>query len=155
MSAGSFDASGRSAFVVTPDQGGGPRVSIFALTSAGLVTKANFFGIDDPNFRGGARASTGDVNGDGVADLVVAAGFGGGPRVAVFNGKSIGGTPVKLFNDFFAFESTLRNGVFITVGDLDGDGKADLIAGGGPGGGPRVTGFSAADLISSGGGTQP
>jgi hypothetical protein len=28
-----------------------------------------------------------------------------------------------------------------------------VIAGGGPGGGPRVTAFSAADLISSGGGT--
>jgi hypothetical protein len=59
---------------------------------------------------------------------------------------------VKLFNDFFAFEQTLRNGVFIAAGDIDGDGKAEVIAGGGPGGGPRVTAFSGADLISSGGG---
>jgi hypothetical protein len=75
--------------------------------------------------------------------------------VAVFDGNSLrpGSTPVKLFNDFFAFEQTLRNGVFIASGDIDGDGKAEIVAGGGPGGGPRVTAFSSTDLINSGGGT--
>jgi len=40
--------------------------------------------------------------------------------------------------NFFAFESTLRNGVYVAAGDLNGDGCADLAFGGGPGGGPRV-----------------
>jgi hypothetical protein len=84
-----------------------------------------------------------------VVDLIVAAGFGGGPRVAGFDGKSIGGTPVKLFGDFFAFEPTLRNGVFVTVGDIDGDGFAEMICGGGPGGGPRVTAFSGKSLLGN------
>src|SRR5439155_9313004 len=44
----------------------------------------------------------------------------------------------KLVADFFAFESTLRNGVFPAVGDVNGDGCGDLIFGAGPGGGPRV-----------------
>ncbi|MDB5311498.1 MAG: repeat protein [Gemmataceae bacterium] len=143
VAAGDFDTSGRAMFVVTPDQGGGPRVSIFALTPTGLVTKANFFGIDDPNFRGGARAAAGDVNGDGVPDLAVAAGFGGGPRIALFDGKTVlSGTPTRLLNDFFAFPGTdsvnLRNGAFVAAGDVNGDGFADLISGGGPGGAPRV-----------------
>ena len=44
---------------------------------------------EDANFRGGARAAVGDVNGDGTPDLLVAAGFGGGPRVAIYNGKTV------------------------------------------------------------------
>jgi uncharacterized delta-60 repeat protein len=152
VAAGDLNGDGVPDIVVTPDEGGGPRVRVFDGKTFGLI--ADFFGIADPNFRGGARAAVGDVNGDGTGDLVVAAGFGGGPRVAVFDGKTVpGGNPVRLFNDFFAFEQTLRNGVFIAAGDIEGTGKADIIAGGGPGGGPRVTAFSAADLIASGGAT--
>jgi uncharacterized protein (TIGR03118 family) len=139
--------------VITPDEGGGPRVLIVDGKTGAVI--ADFFGIADPDFRGGARASLADVNGDGVPDLIVAAGFGGGPRVAVFDGTTLtSGNPVRLFNDFFAFESTLRNGVFVTAGDLDGDGFADLIFGGGPGGGPRVLALSGKNMLSTGGATQ-
>src|SRR5262249_11982565 len=95
------------------------------------------------SFRGGARAALGDVNGDGTPDLAVSAGFLGGPRTALFDGTTLlGGSPARLVRDLFAFPgaeaTTLRNGVFVAAGDGDGDGKADLIFGGGPGGAPRV-----------------
>jgi hypothetical protein len=155
VSAADIDQDGRAEFAVTPDQGGGPRVSIFALAADGTrSTRANFFGIDDPSFRGGARASLGDVNADGTLDVVVAAGFGGGPRTAIFGGKSVlNGSPSRLVPDFFAFPGSdavnLRNGSFVTVGDITGDGFADLVFGGGPGGAPRVFALSGS-LVSSG-----
>ena len=147
VAAGDINCDGRYDVVITPDEGGGPRVRVFDGKTTSQL--ADFFGIDDTNFRGGARPAVGDINGDGCADLVVAAGFGGGPRIAGFNGNSLkpGLLPQKIFHDFFAFEQELRNGTYVAVGDTNGDGFGDLIAGAGPGGGPRVSVFNGSELI--------
>ena len=152
VSAADLDGDGRAEIVITPDQGGGPRVTIFSLVGSTPIVRVNFFGIDDPNFRGGARSALGDINRDGKPDLLVAAGFGGGPRVSLFDGTTLLSSRTKLRNDFFAFPEdavTLRNGIFAALGDITGDGFADLIFGGGPGGSPRVFILSGAFLTSS------
>ncbi|HUR53843.1 MAG TPA: VCBS repeat-containing protein, partial [Gemmataceae bacterium] len=145
VAAGDLDGDGIDEIAISPDEGGGPRVMIFR--GGSFARSADFFGIDDANFRGGARVAFGDLNGDGRSDLMVAAGFGGGPRVTAYDGASIG-SPAGLTTMFnlFVFEEALRNGAFVSAGDLDGDGVADVVAGGGPGGGPRVLGLSGADL---------
>lgn len=149
VSAGDFNNDGYDDYVLSPDQGGGPRVRIVDGKDP-RITLADFFGIEDIDFRGGARTAVGDVNGDGVLDLAVAAGFSGGPRIAIFDGRGILGSsaPPKLVADFFVFEQTLRNGVYITLGDLNGDGKAEVVAGGGPGGGPRVFVLDGAGVLA-------
>jgi Bacterial Ig-like domain (group 3)/FG-GAP-like repeat len=150
VAVGDITGDFRADIVVSPDEGGGPRVTVVNGSTFKVI--ADFFGIDDSKFRGGARVALGDINGDSVNDVVVAAGFGGGPRIAAFSGTSVrAGVPIKLFNDFFAFEQTLRNGVFVAGGDVDGDGFGDIVLGGGPGGGPRVIAVSGAELLSSGG----
>jgi uncharacterized delta-60 repeat protein len=151
VAVGDLDNDGRAEIVATPDRGGGPRVVIFSLNLDGSVaTRASFFGIADPGFRGGARPAVGDVDADGFADVVIAAGFGGGPRVAVFDGATVFTTRDKLINDFFAFEDVLRNGVYVTVGDINGDGFGDLIFGAGPGGSPRLLAVSGQQLLTAG-----
>ncbi|HJZ59494.1 MAG TPA: FG-GAP-like repeat-containing protein, partial [Gemmataceae bacterium] len=155
ISVGDLDNDGRAEVILTADQGGGSRVTIFSLLPDGtVVVRANFLGITgDPNFRGGARSSVGDVNGDGVQDVMIAAGFLGGPRVALFDGKTVFTTQLKLVNDFFIFPgddaTRLRNGAFVALGDVNGDGFADVVGGGGPGGAPRIFILSGA-LVSAG-----
>ena len=146
VAAGDINMDGVPELVITPDQGGGPRVRVYDGATFGQL--ADFLGITDDAFRGGARAAVADIDGDGFGDLIVSAGFLGGPRVAVWTGTSFaaGMTPAKLIDDIFVFEDTLRNGAFVAGADINGDGKAELIAGAGPGGGPRVVAFDGAAL---------
>jgi hypothetical protein len=156
VAAADIDRDGRAEVVVSPDQGGGPVVAVYsgARLAAGQTGDAaqliRFFGIDDPAFRGGARAAIGDVTGDGIGDPVVSAGFLGGPRITVWDGASVlAGRPAQALN-FFAFEDTLRNGAFVAAGDVTGDGRAELVFGGGPAGAPRVRVIDGAGLLAAG-----
>ena len=148
VAVGDFDGDGTADLAVAADKGGGPRVRVFKSGNpAWLMT--DFFGIEDANFRGGARVAAGDLNGDGKADLIVAAGTGGGPRVAMYDGNSVAaGGRVKITGDFFAFEPTFTGGVHLAAADIDGDGFAEVIAGAGEGGGPRVRTISGKGLTA-------
>lgn len=152
VAAADLNGDGQAEVVVTPDRGGGARVLVYngndlingqTQPIADFLGLADFSGTADDTFRGGARVTLGDISGDGVPDLVVAAGFLGGPRVTIWDGASVfaanGGAPNRNpIANFFAFESTLRNGAFVAAGDINGDQIADLIFGGGPTGAPRV-----------------
>jgi hypothetical protein len=149
VTVGDVNQDGIDDIIVTPDESGGPRVVV--ISGGNFQTILSFFGIDDPNFRGGARAGFADLNGDGRPDLIVAAGFGGGPRVSVLDGAALHrGQFRHLLNDFFVFDPVLRNGVFVTGSDFDGDGFDDLVFGAGPGGAPRVLVISGQLLQTQG-----
>jgi hypothetical protein len=124
---------------------------VLRVKATGLEAAADFFAFGDAAFRGGSRVALADVNHDGAADLIVGAGLGGGPRVAVYDGKTLlyGSDPAKLVPDFFALDPGLRSGVFVTAADLDGDGYADILYSTGDTGGPRVRVVGGAVLTAN------
>ncbi|MCD6471438.1 S8 family serine peptidase [bacterium] len=75
------------------------------------------------NFRGPVKVACGDVDGDGINEIITGAGKGGGPHVRIF------GPHGGLESQFFAFLKKFRGGINIAVGDVNGNGKDEIIVG--------------------------
>jgi hypothetical protein len=123
---------------------GGPRIRVLDGKSIAdgddpPAVLYDFFPYEE-SFRGGVFVGTGDVNGDDFSDVIAGTGVGGGARVVVFDGKT--GDPIQ---NFFAFDASVRTGVRVGAGDIDGDGNDDILVGSGAGGGPQVRALSGKD----------
>jgi len=70
----SIPLAAHAQLVTAPGIGGSPVVRVIDVTG----TERSFFAYD-PAFPGGVRVALGDVNGDGVLDIITGAGPGGGP----------------------------------------------------------------------------
>jgi len=115
-------------------QGGGPHVRVFNKDGKPLI--GGFFAYDK-NFKGGVRVAVMDLDGDKVQEIITAAGQGGGPHIRIFNKD---GKP--LIGGFFAYEQNFRGGVSLAVGDIDGDGKKEILTAPGAGRSPEVKIFN-------------
>lgn len=115
--------------LVTP--GGGPHVRMFG---GGGNILHEFFAYG-PQFDGGVNVAIADVVGDPAPEIITGAGPSGSPAVRVF---AQDGT---LLVDFPAFDAGFKGGVFVAAGDVDNNGKAEIIAAPGYGSVPVVRVF--------------
>ena len=97
-----------------------------------------------PGFSGSVRIANGDVNGDGVDDIIAAQGpgTGSGSQVKIFDGYSslYLGTAVEIAS-FYAYSNTAEasqtpgfgGGVFVAAGDFNHDGFDEVVVSAGAG----------------------
>jgi len=136
VAGGDMNGDGAAEVVVGADAGGGPQVMVFDGKTGGAL---NSFHAMPPSFTGGVRVAVGDLDGDGRAEVIAAAGAGAAPQVTVHNGLT-----GQVLRSFYAFTPTFAGGVYVAAGDVNGDGRADIITGAGAGGGPQVTVYDGA-----------
>ncbi len=153
-----FDEYGKTQrngfFAYEPEEGGGNQVLFDDLEGDGTIEKIVSdetyvyvyeqsgslrvkFPAYAPTYRGGITIATGNVTGGKAKEIVTGTRNGGGPHIRVFAGDG------RLLNGgFFAFHPKFRGGVNVAVGDTNGNGFTEIIAGAGVGGGAHVQVFS-------------
>ena len=111
---------------------GGGVVAVLLGNGDGTFQPATTYAVSGAGAFYTSSLAVADVNGDGKPDLLVAVGLGcgwgclmGGVDVLLGNGDGTFGPPVR----YYAFENGLGAGT-VAVGDMNRDGKLDLVVGG-------------------------
>ena len=111
-----------SGLVTGTDDGCASTPLVRVLDPAAGQVLTQFFAYE-PTFRGGVRVATGDLNGDGIDEIVTAPGRGRTGEVRVWTQAGVELTAYKTL----PFGSGYKGGVEVTLGDVTGDGQIDLI----------------------------
>ena len=147
VGAGDVNGDGHADIITGPGSGAAPHVKVFSGRDGSELHQFIPFSTQ---FMGGVFVGAGDFDGDGDDDLVVASGAdpvpgaGGGPHVKVFNG-----TDLQVLADFRPYDTMFTGGVRVALGDIDGDGLADIITAPGDDGPPLLTGWLSPDVSNN------
>ena len=120
-------------------QGTGSAPLVFEVTKDGEVLNS-FFAYAE-SFLGGVRMTVTDTDGDEDAEIVTVPGPGGGPQVRVFDPDG------RVLSQFFAFDEEDRSGLFVTTGDVNGDGVQEIIVSQDEGGTGQVRYFTKDGML--------
>ncbi|MGE0273183.1 MAG: multicopper oxidase domain-containing protein [Alphaproteobacteria bacterium] len=128
-----------SSYAVVVPGGGGKATEVRAYDGNGDKQLASVTPF--PGYEGNVSVVMGDVNGDGVHDLVVGAGKGQAPVVAAFSGKD--GFKKELVR-FQAFPDDMKGGINVAAAQIDGTSADNIIVASGPGSASMVKVYGTA-----------
>lgn len=133
LAVGNLIDNGEFEVISGAGSGMAPQVRVF---NSAQTNELSSFLAYEAGFTGGIDVASGPLNGGLLEQIVTGAGQGGGPVVAAFDSQ--GNELLR----FFAYEADFLGGISVAVGDITGDGQAEIVTGAGTGGGPVVAVFN-------------
>lgn len=136
LTVGEVDASSAGPeLIVAPDVGGSPIVNVFNSTTGQLLRQIQAYGL---SFTRGVRVAIGDVDsaGGNTPEILTAPQAGGAPFVNIFNPAN--GAFIRQIQ---VYGESFLGGVFLTTGNFNNAGRADVLVGPGTNGAPVVKAF--------------
>jgi hypothetical protein len=134
VAAGDINGDRRADIVTGTGAGSGAHVKVFDGATLGLLHSFFAYSV---MFTGDVFVAASDINGDGRADLITGTDAGTGPEVKVFDGETL-----SVIHHFFAYSAAFTGGVRVAAGDVNGDGRADIVTGVGAGAAPHLKVFN-------------
>lgn len=119
VATGDLGGDGIDEIIVSSGKGSEPRIYLFRQDGS----KIGSFLAYGKTFHGGVNVASGDVDGDGLDDVITAPMGGGGPQVRIFD--RYGAEKGYLW----PYEKTFRGGVSLTTANTDGVTGDELVVG--------------------------
>ncbi len=126
-----LDGDGSDEIITATMAGAGPQIRVFN----GRGDVLSQFWAYAETFRGGVELATGDVDSDGLPEIITVPMSAGGPQVRVFDYDG------SVVTQFTAFPEWIRGGYQLAISDVDGDSDADITVVPKAGNGPQIVMF--------------
>ncbi|MCX6798322.1 MAG: S8 family serine peptidase [Candidatus Falkowbacteria bacterium] len=135
IAAGNIDGFGNAEIIVAYGAGAKPLLKMFNFTGK---LQGQFMPYES-KFRGGVKVAVGNIDGrnnHNKQEIIVSPGPGAKPIVKVYDNHA------QLKWQFSAYNSNWQGGVSVAAGDLNNDGRAEIITAAYPGAAPHVRTFN-------------
>lgn len=134
--AADLEGDGRDEILAVPQNSGSAQVRIFGFRGSKIELINPGFYSYEKDFKGGSSLAAGDTDGDGVKEIIAAPLSEKSPEIKIFalqNKKYILKT-----SGLLAYSSKFKGGVELGTGDVDADGKDEIVVAPASNGGPQV-----------------
>ncbi|MFA6553143.1 MAG: M4 family metallopeptidase [Patescibacteria group bacterium] len=133
VATGDLDGDGSDEIIVGTGRGAGAHVRTFSGTGA-LKFTPGFF-VYEKTDRSGVNVAAGDVNADGLDEIITGSGVGRSGEIKIYSRAGV------LLKTISPYGTSYKLGVKVAAGDLDADGTSEIVTATEKGGAPQIRGF--------------